>query len=96
MKFSVWRNDARRYDYYETPGNATIHAGAPPRASSDALGATPEEAAWPLPENAVKTGSGELPQGRIASREATGTFEFDLPKSVFYAAIGYVVWRILR
>ena len=95
MKFSVWNNGTRAYDYYESSGTPPIHAGAPPRASSSALGATPDEAAWPLPADAVKTGSGELPQGRIASRDA-GKFTIDLPQSVIYAAIGYVLWRILR
>jgi hypothetical protein len=95
MKFSVWNNARRAYDYYEARGDATIHAGAPPRASSNALGATPEQAAWPLPADAVKTGSGELPQGRIASRDG-GQFAIDLPQSIFYAAVGYLIWRVLR
>lgn len=95
MKFSVWNNAARAYDYYETRGVGGIHAGAPPSSGSSALGATPDEAAWPLPADATKTGSGELPQGRIASREA-GKFTIDLPQSIFYAAIGYVIWRVLK
>lgn len=95
MRYSVWNNATRAYDYYEAQGAATIHAGAPPRVASSALGATPDEAAWPLPANAVKTGSGEMPQGRIASREP-GKFTIDLPQSIFYAAIGYLIWRVLK
>lgn len=95
MRYSVWNNATRAYDYYEAPGSSTVHAGAPPRPSSSSLGATPEQAAWPLPANATKVGSGELPQGRIASREG-GRFTIDLPQSIFYAAIGYVIWRILK
>ena len=83
----MWNNATRTYDYYD--------AGAPPRAASSSLGATPEQAAWPLPADAVKTGSGEMPQGRIASTES-GKFTIDLPQSIFYAAIGYMIWRILR
>lgn len=94
MRYSVWNNATRAYDYYEAQGAATIHAGAPPRAASSSLGATPDEAAWPLPADAVKTGSGELPQGRIASRDGGGAI--DLPKTLLYAAIGYLIWRTLR
>lgn len=93
MRYSVWNNATRRYDYYQATGDAAIHAGAPPRASTSELGATPEQAAWPLPPDATKVGSGELPQGRIASREGG---KFDLPKSILYVAIGYIVWRVLK
>jgi len=95
MRYSVWSPSTRSYDYFEAPGDAAIHAGAPPRAASSSLGATPDEAAWPLPPGAVKTGSGEMPEGRIASRES-GKFVIDLPQSIFYAAIGYMIWRVLR
>lgn len=93
MKYSVWNNATRAYDYYEAQGATTIHAGAPPRAASSSLGATPDEAAWPLPADAVKTGSGELPQGRIASREGKS---IDVTQAIFYAAVGYIIWRALR
>ena len=95
MRYSVWNPAIRAYDYYQARGDGKIHAGAPPRVVSSSLGATPDQAAWPLPADAVKTGSGEMPQGRIASREP-GQFVIDLPKSVFYAAIGYLLWRALR
>ena len=95
MRYSVWNNATRAYDYYEAQGDAAIHAGAPPRAASSSLGATPEQAAWPLPANATKVGSGTEPEDRIASREA-GKFTIDLPQSIFYAAIGYMIWRILK
>jgi hypothetical protein len=96
MKLSVWNNATRRYDYYQSSGDTGIHAGAPPRANSFELGATPEQAAWPLPPGAVKVGSGDLPEGRIASREAGQGFKFDLPSSIVYAAIGYVLWRMIK
>ena len=94
--FSVWNNATRAYDYYTAQGDAGIHAGAPPRASTSELGATPDQAAWPLPADATKVGSGELPQGRIASTAPKGGFAIDLPRSVFYAAIGYVLWRMIK
>jgi hypothetical protein len=94
MKYSVWDNAARRYSYYEAPGDTGIHAGAPPRASSNQLGATPEQAAWPLPPGATKVGSGEMPEGRIASTSVV--HGIDLPKSIMYAVIGYVLWKVIR
>ena len=93
-KFSVWNNGTRRYDYYTAQGDAGIHAGAPPRASTFELGATPEQAAWPLPADATKTGSGELPQGRIASTEPQAAVSFNA--LFLYAAAGYLLWRMTK
>lgn len=94
MKYSVWNNAARRYDYYQAQGTNEIHAGAPPRASSFALGATPEQAAWPLPAGAVKIGSGDVPEGRIASTE--GGIKIDLTKSIIYGVLGYFLWKAIK
>lgn len=94
MKYSVWNNATRRYDYYQAQGNAEIHAGAPPRSSGYALGATPEQAAWPLPAGAVKVGSGEVPEGRIASTEKT--FTIDLTQSIIYGVLGYLLWKAIK
>jgi hypothetical protein len=94
MKYSVWNNATRRYDYYTAQGDTGIHAGAPPRASTSELGATPDQAAWPLPADATKVGSGELPQGRIASTEAKSGVSFD--KLFLYAAAGYFLWRMIK
>lgn len=97
MKYSVWNNGTREYDYFSAPGVADIHAGAPPRVHGSALGATPEQAAWPLPAGARRTGSGEMPQGRIASLGGSdGVFGIDIPSSIFYAAIGYFLWRTFK
>ena len=93
MKYSVWNNASRRYDYYQAQGDNRIHAGAPPRSSTSELGATPEEAAWPLPPSAVKVGSGDVPEGRIASTVSGG---FDLKQFVVYGIIGYVAWRMIK
>jgi len=96
MKYSVWNNDTRSYDYYEAPGTPGIHAGAPPRVHGSALGATPEQAAWPLPADAAKVGSGEMPQGRIASTLGGGTFQINIGQSIVYGAIGYLLWRMIK
>ena len=94
MNYSVWDSGTRRYDYYQAAGDTGIHAGAPPRASTFELGATPEQAAWPLPDDAIKTGSGELPQGRIASTkpQAAGSFN----ELFLYVAAGYLLWRMTK
>jgi len=94
MKYSVWNNATRRYDYYQAAGDTGIHAGAPPRASTFELGATPDQAAWPLPADATKTGSGELPQGRIASTEPKQGVSFNT--MFLYAAAGYFLWRMIK
>jgi hypothetical protein len=94
VKYSVWNPSTRAYDYYTAQGDAGIHAGAPPRASTSALGATPDQAAWPLPADATKVGSGELPQGRIASTEPKGAVSFNA--MFLYAAAGYFLWRMIK
>jgi hypothetical protein len=96
MKYSVWHPATRRYEYYEAAGDTGIHAGAPPRASTSELGATPDQAAWPLPADATKTGSGELPEGRIASTDAgSGGITFT-SSTLLYAALGYFLWRMIK
>jgi hypothetical protein len=69
MIYSVWNQPARQYDYYET---GTMQKGAnmpaPRHIRSEPLGATIDQASWPLPSSSRKIGSGEFAKGRIASR----------------------------
>lgn len=95
-RFSVWDNGARRYNYYDAPGTRPIHAGAPPRVHGGTLGATPEQAAWPLPISARKVGAGELPQGRIASLGGADTTDHPWAMTVVYAALGFFIWKAIR
>lgn len=68
MLFSVWNYGNRAYDYYESGQRSGTHAPTPPRArGATSLGATPEQAAWPLPAGARLVGSGPEPRGRIAT-----------------------------
>jgi len=68
MMYSVWNARSRRFDYYRTAEVGGVHAPTPRHIpGGGALGATPEEAAWPLPPGAMKVGSGELAVGRIAT-----------------------------
>lgn len=95
MRYSVWNHRSRSYDYYDAPHDGGVHAGAPPRASSSSLGATPDQAAWPLPAMAIRVGSGDVPQGRIASDQPEG-IKIDWLKSVAYGVIGYALWKVMR
>jgi hypothetical protein len=93
MMYSVWNNARRAYDYYRGPATSATHAGAPPvtRGASE-LGATPDQAAWPLPAGAVKVGSGEFPQGKIASLGAADGG----PNLILYAALALLAYRMFR
>jgi len=73
MRYSVWNQGARQYDYYETP---EVQLGAntpsPKHIRSQDLGVPVDRAGWPLPGSARKVGSGAMAQGRIASRRGVG------------------------
>lgn len=104
MRYSVWNQAHKRYDYYEalgTAGEPTANVPAPKHLRSKTLGITPEEAAWPLPADARKIGAGPLPMGRIARRgggSALGSAE-ESSSMVSIALLGiaaYVLWRYAR
>jgi hypothetical protein len=97
MRYSVYNYARRQYDYYDAPGPSGTHAGSPPapRGVGD-VGAAPERASWKLPAGAKRMGSGEVPQGRIASLAGIDDVLGDPLQLALYAAIGYVAWRFLR
>ena len=96
MKYSVYDYTRRAYDYYEAPGPGGTHAGSPMAVRPERpLGASPERASWQLPIGARKVGSGETPQGRIASMGAA-ELDADPIRWGIYAAIAYLGWRVLR
>lgn len=96
MKYSVYDYTRRVYDYYDAPGPGGTHAGSPPLTPKiGGLGESPDQAAWKLPVGARKVGSGEMPQGRIASMNGADSVS-DPANMVAYAVIAYVAWRILR
>lgn len=69
MIHSVWNQSTRKYDYYETAVvQKTANTPSPKHIRSGSLGATIDQAAWPLPSSARKVGSGEFAKGRVASR----------------------------
>lgn len=67
MRYSVWNPAARAFDYYESAAvPLTTNAPKPDHLRSRTLGSTVEQAAWPLPSDAVKVGAGDVAMGRIA------------------------------
>jgi len=95
-RYSIYDYTRHAYDYYEAPGPGGTHAGSPPapRANGD-LGASPERASWKLPMGARKVGSGELPQGRIASLDGADA-TWDPTTALTLAAVAYLAWRMFR
>lgn len=105
MRYSVYNYTRRVYDYFDAPGPGGTHAGSPPKpretharnssGQSVPVGASPSHASWKLPVGARKVGSGEMPQGRIASLD--GADPFSDPMSLLtYGAIALVAWKVLR
>lgn len=67
MRYSVWNSGRRAFDYYESASTpAVTNAPKPDHLTSRALGATVEQAAWPLPDDAIRVGQGEQAIGMIA------------------------------
>lgn len=96
MRYSVYDYTRRAYDYYDAPGPGGTHAGAPPKARPFGdIGAPPSRAAWRLPLGAKKVGSGQMPQGRIASLDGADS-SWSLTDAIAYAVLAYVGWRIIR
>lgn len=100
MIYSVWNQGSRSYDYYE---NSDVQKSAntpmPSHIASPPLGATIDQAAWPLPPNAVKIGSGEFAKGRVASRGGNllpmGAFNMDSNTAVMIGlgVAAYLLWK---
>lgn len=94
MIYSVWNPRARRYDYYRTSEVGTVHAGTPHHIGGGQLGATPDEAAWPLPPGAVKIGSGELARGRVATLGGFRAGQIPtIAVTILAAMAGWYIWK---
>lgn len=102
MRYSVWNYPLRQYDYYEDGRQPkATHASAPPsKLVRERIGLVPEAATWKLPMDAKKVGTGDLPQGRIASPQGSMAGLGDITVSVstlgIAAILGYLAWRQLR
>jgi hypothetical protein len=100
MRYSVYDYTRRAYDYYEAPGPSGTHATSPqlpptPPRGIGSEGTAPDRASWKLPGGARKVGSGENPQGRIASLSGADLTS-DPMRLTALAAIAYVAWRMFR
>jgi len=100
MRYSVWRPGEAVFDYYDTPELATTsNVEKPAHLKARTLGATVEQASWPLPAGAVKVGTGPHAQGKIAIRPsaALGASDGDLPiaKGLLLAAAGALAVKYL-
>ena len=95
-RYSVYDYTRRLYDYYEAPGPGGTHAGSPPTTKSlGQIGTAPDHASWKLPVGARKVGSGERPQGRIASLSGADLTS-DPIRLGMLAILAYFGWRALR
>lgn len=101
MIYSIWDQAKRRYDYFEAPGAVDRETSAPRpgHLRDQALGVSPERAAWPLPAGARPVGSGNYARGMIASRESGGMslgfFEVTPTNMVLWGVIGYLAWKFV-
>jgi hypothetical protein len=99
MTYSVWNQGAGLFDYYETAKAQREVNVEPPGhlRGGRQLGATPEEAAWPLPAGAKRIGQGSLARGRIAGAGggALGAFALDpgLLKLGMLGLSAFLVWK---
>lgn len=101
MIYSVWSQAQRAYDYYRTPERSEDTSA--PKASHlrhGPLGLAPEDAAWPLPANAVWYGRGKYAKGFIASARSPGqalsgllNIDFTITNLGLLALSGYLVWK---
>lgn len=101
ITYSVYDPSTRSYDYYQSSQRSGTHTGSPPMWwGRNALGATPEQAAWKVPADAKKIGSGDMPIGRVATIGGSislGDIDMSSPMTwIVAAALAYVAWKGLR
>jgi hypothetical protein len=101
MRYSVWNPGTLEFDYYEGPGAETTNAVKPAHLKARTLGATVDQAAWPLPSDAVRVGAGPLAVGRVAVAKRFGLGDdgggknLSLVKAGLLAFAGYVGMKVL-
>ena len=99
MIYSVWNQGARQWDYYEDNSQqSTANTPKPSHIPNARIGATPDEAAWPLPSSARRTGSGNEPRGRVAARKGalSGVGNILDEKLVVTAGVLGLLWWVTR
>lgn len=88
MLYSVWDPAARRYNYFTAPGDDSVPPPAPPIHGRIAA----QNAAWPLPKNAIQMGSGPVAKGMIASQHSTGMGDAVTNSLATVAAIAVIIY----
>ena len=102
MIYSVWNQGAGDFEYYEDGvPQQTLNVEKPSHISDRTLGATVDQAAWPLPASARLTCRGPVPIGRIAARKtglALGslTDDLSLAKIALLGLAAYVAVKTLE
>jgi hypothetical protein len=103
MRYSVWNQARKSYDYYEAPGSSgepKANIPAPKHLKHRPLGITPEQASWPLPPGSRKIGAGKLPMGRIAHPSASRALgevpEGGNMKILLLGVAAFLLWKYVK
>jgi hypothetical protein len=98
VTFSVWDPDHKRFDYYQTAEGVGARENPEPNLPKREMGVSPEQAAWRLPSEARKVGSGDRVQGAVAARSGLGDTA-SVGGSVFkllgLGLIAYGAWKLI-
>lgn len=100
--YSVWNQALGAFDYYESNKNqAQLNVEKPSHIGSRTLGATVDQAAWPMPADARKIGSGATPIGKVSTLRKIGGLgsmsdalgEATIGKAVLAGGVAYLAWK---
>lgn len=104
MVYSVWNWDSLRYDYYRAdggplPGQPVL----PKKRYKNGDSVRPEDVLPVLPGDALKIGSGDTAQGRVAVRSDEARLGASVPSQggsilpvVMVAGAGYLLYRMVK
>jgi hypothetical protein len=102
MIYSCWNQALGAFDYFESSHESPkLNVEKPNHLVSRTLGATPDQAAWPLPGNLRRIGSGPDAIGRVATIKRAGSLSGDdegssgIAKASLLAISGYLLWRYM-
>lgn len=100
-KFSVWNIATSMFDYYENGDIPTrTNVDKPTHLKARTLGATVEQACWPLPSDARRVGSGPHAIGKVAIQPsaalgASSTSDLPIAKGILLACAGALAVKFL-
>jgi hypothetical protein len=100
MIYSVWNQSLGAFDYFEGGREQDkLNADKPKHIVNRTLGATIDQAAWPLPGNVKKIGTGPSAVGRIATRKSLGSLgdsvlgDLSLTKAALLGVSAFLLWK---